>query len=100
MAARFTILTPDAQYPDDGVVEREFTGPDFAFEIHRVRTPAELPAGSLEAADAVLGWHEFPIDAAAISRLGKCRIIVRGGVGFDHIDLRAAGAAGIPVCNT
>ncbi|HEY0523111.1 MAG TPA: C-terminal binding protein [Stellaceae bacterium] len=97
---RFRILTPDAQYADDATVERETAGPDYAFEIHRVRAPAELPAGLLEAADALLVWHEFPIDAAVISRLNKCRIIVRGGVGFDHIDLRAAGAAGIPVCNT
>jgi phosphoglycerate dehydrogenase-like enzyme len=27
-------------------------------------------------------------------------VIVRAGVGFDHIDLKAAGRAGIPVCNT
>jgi phosphoglycerate dehydrogenase-like enzyme len=98
--ARFQILTPDAQYPDDPTVEREVAGPDFAFEVHRVRGPAELPPGLLEEADAMLVWHEFPIDAAVIARLGKCRIIVRAGVGFDHIDLRAAGAAGIPVCNT
>jgi len=35
-----------------------------------------------------------------VSRLSKCRIIVRAGAGFDHIDLAAAGAAGIPVSNT
>ena len=27
-------------------------------------------------------------------------MIVRAGVGFDHIDLEAAGRVGIPVCNT
>jgi D-3-phosphoglycerate dehydrogenase len=32
--------------------------------------------------------------------LERCRIIVRAGVGFDHIDLDAAAEAGIPVCNT
>jgi D-3-phosphoglycerate dehydrogenase len=41
----------------------------------------------------------MPMGAATISRLGKCRQIVRCGVGFDHIDLKAAGAAGIAVCN-
>ena len=35
-----------------------------------------------------------------IERLTGCAVIVRCGVGFDHIDLAAAGAAGIPVCNT
>src|SRR4051812_5941808 len=98
--AQFRILTPDAQYPDDATVERETAGPAFAFDVHRVRDPANLPQGALESADALLVWHEFPINAAVVSRLSKCRIIVRAGAGFDHIDLAAAGAAGIPVSNT
>ncbi len=40
------------------------------------------------------------MDAAVLARLARCRIIVRAGVGFDHIDLAAAAALGIPVCNT
>src|SRR5699024_10216724 len=51
-------------------------------------------------ADALLVWHEIVIDRELIARLDRCRVIVRAGVGFDHIDLAAAGAAGIPVCNT
>ena len=52
------------------------------------------------ACDALVVWHEMKIDAAFISALRRCRIIVRAGVGFDHIDVAAAAAAGIPVCNT
>ena len=40
------------------------------------------------------------IDADFIAKIPKCRVIVRAGVGFDQIDLEAAGRAGIPVCNT
>lgn len=98
--ARFRILTPDAQYPDDALVEREVAGPDFAFGIHRTRDVAQLPDGALEKADALLVWHEFPVTAAVIARLSRCRIVVRAGAGFDHIDLAAAGAAGLPVANT
>ena len=29
----------------------------------------------------------------------KCRVILRGGVGFDNVDIAAAAARGIPVCN-
>jgi lactate dehydrogenase-like 2-hydroxyacid dehydrogenase len=29
----------------------------------------------------------------------RCRVIVRAGVGYDHIDLAACGARGIAVCN-
>jgi phosphoglycerate dehydrogenase-like enzyme len=40
------------------------------------------------------------IDPAFVAALKRCRIIVRAGVGFDHIDLEAAAGAGIPVANT
>jgi D-3-phosphoglycerate dehydrogenase / 2-oxoglutarate reductase len=40
-----------------------------------------------------------PVDAAVINAMQKCRIIVRYGIGVDNVDLRAAAAKGIPVCN-
>lgn len=100
MAARFRVLVPDAQYDDDGMVERAAAGPDFAFDIHRVRRVADVPDASWRAADALLVWHEVPVDADLIARLDNCRIIMRAGVGYDHIDIEAAGQAGIPACYT
>ena len=41
----------------------------------------------------------MPIDGALVERLDGCRILVRAGVGYDHIDIGACGARGIPVCN-
>ena len=98
--ARFRLLTPDAQYVDDGVIERQTAGGDVEWDIRRARSLAELPDESLAACDAVVAWHEMKIDATFVSALRRCRIIVRAGVGFDHIDLAAAAAVGIPVCNT
>lgn len=100
MPARFRILTPDAQYHDDAEIERATAGAEFDFAIFRERDAARIPAGEFESADALLLWHEIKIDPALVARLKQCRVIVRAGVGFDHIDLRAAGAAAIPVCNT
>jgi len=40
-----------------------------------------------------------PLTAAVIAAMGKCRVIVRHGVGVDNVDLAAAAAKGIPVCN-
>lgn len=97
---RWRILTPDAQYPDDAEVERAAAGPDFTFATCRERSADRLPPDALAACDGMLVWHEMPVDAALVARLPRCRVIVRGGVGFDHIDLAACGAAGIPVCNT
>lgn len=95
-----TFLTPDAQYDDGAGIERAETGGEATWHVHRARTLAELSDAELRAADAVVTWHVMPIDRDFISRLDRCRIIVRAGVGVDHIDLAAAGEAGIPVCNT
>ena len=40
-----------------------------------------------------------PVDAAAIAAMQKCQIIVRYGIGVDNVDLAAAAAKNIPVCN-
>ena len=98
--ARFRLLTPDAQYADDGVIERETAGADVDWDIRRAHSLSELSDESLGACDALVTWHEMKIDAAFVSALRRCRIIVRAGVGFDHIDLATAAAVGIPVCNT
>ncbi len=70
------------------------------WDIRRAHSLGELTDNSLGACDALVAWHEMKIDAAFVSTLRRCRIIVRPGVGFDHIDLAAAARAGIPVCNT
>lgn len=49
-------------------------------------------------ADAVLTQFA-PLDAAVIAAMGRCRAIVRYGIGVDNVDLAAAAARGIPVCN-
>lgn len=49
-------------------------------------------------ADALLNTY-LGIDADFISRLERCRVIARYGIGIDNIDLDAARAAGIVVTN-
>ena len=60
--ARFRLLTPDAQYADDGIIERQTAGDDVDWDIHRSRTLAELPSESVAACDAMVVWHEMKID--------------------------------------
>ncbi|MDH3689541.1 MAG: C-terminal binding protein [Gammaproteobacteria bacterium] len=92
------ILTVDAQYEDDGVVERATAGDGYDFEIWRRREGVVVSNESFAAADALLVWHQLVVDADVIAKLKRCRFISRAGVGYDHIDLEAAGARGIPVC--
>src|SRR5215510_9114357 len=40
-----------------------------------------------------------PVNAAVIGAMRRARVIVRYGVGVDNVDLDAARARGIPVCN-
>lgn len=49
-------------------------------------------------ADAILTTY-FPLDAADIRRLARCKIIARYGIGVDNIDLAAANDMGIAVTN-
>lgn len=61
-------------------------------------SPAQLDA-EVKSADALVVYHESVISADTIAGLDACRVIVRGGVGYDNIDIDAAAAKGIPVCN-
>ncbi len=51
------------------------------------------------AAHALILWHGPLVTAEVIARMRNCRVIIRNGVGFDTVDIAAAAAAGIPVCN-
>jgi D-3-phosphoglycerate dehydrogenase len=50
-------------------------------------------------ADVLLVYHTIKLTERSISALTKCRGIIRCGVGYDNIDLDAAGKRGIVVCN-
>ena len=85
---RFRLMTPDAQYPDDGVIERASPAP-MSTGIS-ARAHARRRSGIAGGCDAIVVWHEMKIDRDFWPRSERCHIIVRAGVGFDHIDLSAA----------
>jgi D-3-phosphoglycerate dehydrogenase len=49
-------------------------------------------------ADAVITQFA-PVNAEVIGAMKKAKVIVRYGIGVDNVDLKAAAAKGIPVCN-
>ena len=67
-------------------------------ECLQARSVGELE-GRVEDADAIIVFHEVSLPAGIIDQLEKCRVIVRGGVGYDAVDFRRAAERGIPVCN-
>lgn len=50
-------------------------------------------------ADALIVWHNATIGAEGLTRLARCRALIRNGVGYDSIDIEAAARLGIAVCN-
>src|SRR5258708_33940582 len=58
----------------------------------------QIPAEALEA-DALILWHGPLVNDDVIARLKRCRAIIRNGVGYDTVDIKAAAAHGIPVSN-
>ena len=50
-------------------------------------------------ADVLLVYHTIKLTERSISALKKCRGIIRCGVGYDNVDIQAAGRHGIVVCN-
>lgn len=49
-------------------------------------------------ADAIIDVYA-PVTAKVIDSLKRCQVIVRRGIGYDSIDVKAATAKGIPVAN-
>ena len=61
------------------------------------RSAAEL-INLVADADAVITQFA-PVNADVIAAMQKAKVIVRYGIGVDNVDLAAAKARGIPVCN-
>ena len=51
-----------------------------------------------DAATLVIHW--LNVDGALLQSLPNCRLVVRYGVGYDNVDLKAASERGVTVCNT
>lgn len=87
------------QGDEASAIEREVLGEEA--ELHRVlcETGSDLPRTLRAQAAALILWHNLPLAAPVIATLGQCRAIIRNGVGYDSVDIAAARAHGIAVCN-
>lgn len=91
------------------VVITDFLADDLAAERAGLADIADVTAldaatedeliGKVEDADALMLYHNISLTAKTLSRLTKCRLIVRCGVGFDNIDAAFARSRDIPIAN-
>jgi phosphoglycerate dehydrogenase-like enzyme len=93
------VLMPDAQFEDDAQIEREVLGGVADVVVHRERIAERIQSDDWGGADALIVYYGVPVDRPLVERLDSCRIMVRAGVGYDHIDIAACAERGIPVCN-
>ncbi|MCW5549452.1 MAG: C-terminal binding protein [Opitutaceae bacterium] len=87
----------DHGFPNLRHEESTFAAAGVALVVAQCKTPDEVIAAAREADALLVQWA--PVNAAVIAALAKCRVIVRYGIGVDNVDLAAAKARGIAVCN-
>ena len=99
------VLIPDLPFSGEADLEREtlstlLAEPGSGLEVLRLSDPATVPLESWRRADGVIiASDRFHLNSEAISQLERCKIIVRGGVGYDNVDVAAASRRNIPVSN-
>ncbi len=64
---------------------------------NQARDEAEVIATCAEAEALIV--QLAPVTAAVVAALPRCRMMVRLGIGYDNIDVAAAEARGVAVCN-
>ncbi len=67
---------------------------------HEIASLKERKSASELVADADAVITQFaPVDAHVIASMQQAKVIVRYGIGYDNVDVKAARERGIPVCN-
>ena len=93
---KFKVAATDLTYPPD--IPREMLR-DIATLYQVDHKAGKELAEALRDADAVIQNLATQITADVIKEMQKCKTIVRDAIGFDNVDLGAAGKKGIVVCN-
>jgi D-3-phosphoglycerate dehydrogenase len=97
MAAKAKVVLTDYVWDTLDVEKRTLEGLADLVAL-KTKTPDEF-LGEAADCDALLNTYAGPITAETMSRMPKCRIIARYGIGVDTIDIDAATQAGIIVTN-
>jgi len=92
-----TVLITDHGFPNLQHEETVLGAAGFKLVVAQCKTPVEVIAAARDADALLVQWA--PVNAAVVAALARCRVIVRYGIGYDNVDIAAAKARGIPVCN-
>jgi D-3-phosphoglycerate dehydrogenase len=95
--SKFRVVITDHGFPNLRHEEDVITAAGGELVVAQCKTPEEVLAASRDADALLVQWA--PLNAAVIAELARCKVIVRYGIGYDNVDIAAAKARGIPVCN-
>jgi phosphoglycerate dehydrogenase-like enzyme len=88
-----------ADFLEDAQYEAPVLGPDVRVVVARARVEDDL-ARVLPEAHAIILFHDIEaMTDATFARAPRLKAVVRAGVGYNNVDLLAAGRRGIGVCN-
>jgi D-3-phosphoglycerate dehydrogenase len=91
------VLITDHGFPHLQAEQQVFAKAGIQLEVAQCKTAEQLIATAGNADALLVQWA--PVNAAVLSSLRCCKLIVRYGIGVDNVDLAAAKARGISVCN-
>lgn len=98
MAERSRVVIAD--FLTEAEVELPVLGDIADLVLAQAHSESELASFLAEPTDALILYHDIArMTEATFAQAPRCRCVVRAGVGFNNVDLEAAGRLGIVVCN-
>jgi D-3-phosphoglycerate dehydrogenase len=91
------VIITDHGFPHIDQERSLIEGAGGQFAVAQCKTVEDVISSCADAEILLVQWA--PITAAVLDALPHCRLIVRYGIGVDNVDIAAATARGIPVCN-
>ncbi len=85
-------------YLEESLLEEDILGDCAEVKCLHAKNEDEIH-DYIEEADAIILYHHVTVTCRSLNRMKNVKIIVRAGVGFDNIDIVAAGRLGIVVAN-
>jgi len=95
---KFKVVVTDYVFPDLDMECRILSEHNAEMIAAQCKSGDEVVALAKDA-DVILNTYYSPLDAQVFSKLGKCKAVVRYGIGVDSIDIGAATKYGIMVAN-
>ncbi len=95
---KFNILIPDL-IPPPARIEQDIFGSKVKIITPQAMKNADVPDEIWARCDGILAYDKITYHKDLLSKLKRCKAIVRAGIGVDNIDLKEAQRKNICVCN-